>query len=125
MRNVNGYKHEIQLSQWKKTVMDQVSSGLTVTAYCAKNNISRNSFNYWLRLVRERSIGQLPAEVKNTLPISEAKEEVSFKKLEVQSPANGFQPAVVIHLPMATVDINPGVDKQTVEAVLLALKAIC
>ena len=46
-------------------------------------------------------------------------------QLEVQEPLSNLQPAVVIHLPGATIDICEGTSQQTVEAVLLALKRIC
>ena len=62
----------------------------------------------------------------STLPAkAETEKPITFKQLEVQSPVSGMQAAVIIRLPSATVEVAQGTDQQTVEAVLLALKAVC
>ena len=48
-----------------------------------------------------------------------------FKKLDIQTPIPHTKAAVLIHLPVATIEVQNGVDQQTVEAVLLALKTVC
>ena len=48
-----------------------------------------------------------------------------WSKLFAQYQESGMQAAVVVHLPMATVEVAQGTDRQTVEAVLLALKSVC
>ena len=41
-----------QLQQWRKIIQEQTISGLTIDEYCKQNGLSRNSYFYWLRLVR-------------------------------------------------------------------------
>ena len=53
IRNVN---REVQLQQWQQQIMDCRSSGLTVGAWCEKNSMSKKTYYYHLRRVRESMI---------------------------------------------------------------------
>lgn len=55
-------------------------------------------------------------------PVPAEDKVVTFKRLEVES---AMQPTVIVHLANATVEIQVGTDRQTVEAALLALKTVC
>ena len=45
-------KRNYQLQQWRKIIQEQTTSGLTIDEFCKQNGLSRNSYFYWLRLVR-------------------------------------------------------------------------
>lgn len=124
MSRVSSAKHELSIQYWKKLIEAQQVSELSVKDWCDQNGISRDAYYYWLRIVRERAIDNLPAQVKNSLAIEDEK-PAAFKRLEVESPLHVFQPAVVIHLNGATVEVPNGANRETVEAVLLALKTTC
>jgi hypothetical protein len=56
---------------------------------------------------------------------TELSKPVEFAKLQV-NPSNHYQQsAVMIHLPNASVEVAEGTSKETIEAVLIALKNIC
>ncbi len=46
-------KRYYQLQQWRTIIQERNNSGLTIDEYCSQNGLSRNSYFYWLRLVRE------------------------------------------------------------------------
>lgn len=46
-------KRNYQLQQWRTIIQERNNSGLTVNEYCHRNGLSRNSYFYWLRLVRK------------------------------------------------------------------------
>ena len=125
MSRVSAAKHQIYLSKWASIINECQSSGLTVVDWCDDNNINIKSYYYWLKKVREATLDNLPKAVVNNLPEPNQDNPITFKKLEVESPLPGFQPAVVIHLNGATVEVTNGTNRETVEAVLFALKAIC
>lgn len=108
MDQVTKVRTYLKREQWKSLISECQSSGIIEQTYY-KN----------LKKLREEICESLPA----TLDLS-AKPTV-FKKLEVQSPISGTQAAVIIHLPNASLEIQNGATRQTVEAVLLALKSIC
>lgn len=118
-------KGQIRANQWSQQIADCQSSGQTVRAWCAEHGVNIKSYYYWLRKLRLQTISNLPAEVKRELQTSENAKPVSFSKLEVQIPLPDLQPAVIIRLPNATLEVVNGAAQQTVEAVLLALKSTC
>lgn len=46
-------KRNYQLQQWRTIIQERNNSGLSVNEYCHRNGLSRNSYFYWLRLVRK------------------------------------------------------------------------
>jgi hypothetical protein len=49
-------KHEILKTKWGKLVKEQIESGISIRNWCDSNNISRNKFYYWQRIVREETL---------------------------------------------------------------------
>ena len=39
--------HQIKLTQWATRFQEQAASGLTVKAWCAENNVTIHTYNYW------------------------------------------------------------------------------
>lgn len=44
--------HQIHLSEWAVRFKDQASSGLSVKEWCAENNFSIHTYNYWKHLLK-------------------------------------------------------------------------
>lgn len=51
-------KRNYCIQQWKSIIQDRNNSGMTVDAYCEQNGLSRNSYFYWLRIIREEALNQ-------------------------------------------------------------------
>lgn len=118
MDEVTLVKTRFRKEQWKNLILECQSSGMKVQDWCAQQNVTKHAYYYWLRKIREDVCENLPA-------VREESKPVPFKKLEVTAPAPNTAAAVIIHLPSATVEVREGTSKQTVEAVLLALRNIC
>ncbi len=39
--------HQIKLTQWTTRFQEQAASGLTVKVWCAENNVTIHTYNYW------------------------------------------------------------------------------
>ena len=66
MNEIQTVTKNVRLQQWASIIQDCKASGLKVDDYCTEHNISRNSYYYWLRKVKEAAIeqsGSLFAEV--------------------------------------------------------------
>ena len=50
--DVRKAKRALNNQQWKAIIEDRNSSGLTVAEYCRQNALSRDSYFYWLRIIR-------------------------------------------------------------------------
>ena len=119
MDKITYVKTKFRKDQWEKLITDRQNSGLKVDEWCEQNNISRHAYYYWLRKIRKQAC----ESILPTLPKEE--KAADFTKLEVQTSMRDTQAAVIIHLPYATLEVLEGTNRQTLEAVLMALKNIC
>lgn len=124
MNEISQIKSQLRMHEWVLQVEEFQASGMSATAWCNANGIKPNTFFYRLKKVRELTLANMPADLKQKMIPTEA-QPVAFKKLEVQTPAVGYQVAVILRLSNATLEIQEGASQSTVEAVLLALKNIC
>lgn len=124
MDKIANVKSQLRLQQWAQIISDCQASDMTVVAWCEANNINIKSYYYWLRKVRNHTLEQMP-ELTENLPVPMEDDSVTFKKLDVQTPAPAAAAAVIIRLPNATVEVSEGTSQQTVQAVLMALQAVC
>ena len=51
-------KRNYSIQQWKAIIHDRNNTNLTVDEYCKQNGLSRNSYFYWLRIIREEALEQ-------------------------------------------------------------------
>lgn len=124
MNKIANVKSQLRLQQWAKIISDCQASDMTVVAWREANNINVKSYYYWLRKVRNHTLEQMP-ELTENLPAPIEDAPVTFKRLDVQTPVAGTAAAAIIRLPNATVEVSEGTSQQTVQAVLMALRAIC
>ena len=55
--------HQIKLAQWASRFQEQAASGLTVKAWCAENNVTIHTYNYWKHKLKLEYVNSfLPAE---------------------------------------------------------------
>lgn len=124
MSKVSSAKRELSIRYWEKLIEAKQMSDLSVKDWCNQNGVTRDAYYYWLKVIRERAIDNLPMDVKDSLTIA-SENPVTFKKLEVESPTMGLQSSVVIHLNDAMVEVPNGTNRETLEVVLMALKSTC
>ena len=120
MDEITKVKTQIRMEQWVLLIKECQSSGRPVNTWCKQNNVKEASYYYWLKKIRKAACTDYSPSVQpNSL------KQVEFAKLQVDTRKPDTQAAVVIHLPVATIEVADGTSQQTVEAVLLALKNIC
>lgn len=71
-------KRNYCIQQWKAIIQDRNNTNLTIDEYCKQNGLSRHSYFYWLRIIREEALEQsassgfvelsLPAGTDSTAP---------------------------------------------------------
>lgn len=115
MDKITDTKTEFRLRQWTQIIQTCQASGMTVIAWCSQNNVNIKSYYYWLRRVRSLTCESGALEVRrNEQPI------VPIAIRQTKTPA-----IITIHLPSISVDIHDGASRETIEAVLAALKTVC
>ena len=59
---------EVRLRQWREIIHARQESGLTVKDYCESHGITKDSYYYWQRLVREAAIAEAGPMFAELLP---------------------------------------------------------
>jgi transposase len=62
---------------WRRHVMGQVASGLSIGAYCRRHGLPGHGFYWWRRELVRRDAQNPPAFVPVTVAMPEAREQVS------------------------------------------------
>jgi hypothetical protein len=58
---------EYRLAQWMQTIRERNESGETINTFCERIGVSRDSYYYWQRIIREAACNQF-AEMKSPAP---------------------------------------------------------
>ena len=77
MNKIEKVKKEVQLKQWAEMVQRRSESGLTVTQWCADNNINLKTYYYRLKKVREAMCNEI--ESHDIVPVTPQTEEQSAR----------------------------------------------
>lgn len=62
--------HQIKLQQWAEHFRDQTSSGLTVKAWCAENNITIHTYNYWKHQLKQEYLDSALSDDHEIVPLT-------------------------------------------------------
>ena len=104
MSEARAVKKQLSMQYWASIIADRKSSGLNIDEYCKINNISRNSYFYWLRQIRENVASSIePAEI--SLPIPAA----AGTLVELVPSQSSLKPAVVSSVPQ--ISVSPDTDE--------------
>lgn len=55
--------HQARLNEWAVRIIDQKSSGLSVTEWCLQNNLSKHQLFYWQHLLKDEVVNQMLPEI--------------------------------------------------------------
>lgn len=53
--------YQYRLNKWTEIVRECRSSGQTITDWCLEHNVSKNSYFYWLKRIRQAACDALPS----------------------------------------------------------------
>lgn len=60
--------HQIKLFQWTAHFQEQAASGLTVKQWCAENNVSIHTYNYWKHKLKMEYMDSMLLRNMTSLP---------------------------------------------------------
>ncbi len=81
-------KRNYCIQQWKAIIQDRNNSNLTVDEYCKHNGLSRHSYFYWLRIIREEALKQPTSSgfVELSLPTDASSETSMIATIPIEKP---------------------------------------
>jgi len=59
---------ECRLTQWAQAMKERVNNGESITDFCENRGVSRNTYFYWQRKLREAACVQLQEQPKHDIP---------------------------------------------------------
>jgi hypothetical protein len=108
-------KTEFRLRQWTQIIQTCQASSMTVVAWCSQNNVNVKSYYYWLRKIR------ILASESGTHAVRSYEQPIVPVLLKQTKTIT----AITIHMPSISIDIHDGASRETIEAVMAALKTLC
>ena len=109
MGDVLAMRSEYRLQQWSEMIRACRESGLSNKEFCRQNGISEKTYYYWLRRLRQ-------VACENTQP--------KLVRLEAAKDKETDHSAILLRYKEAELRIRAGTDRDTIAAVLQALKNI-
>ena len=92
MSSVRTIKRNLNLKRWAAIIADRNTTDLTVDEYCKRNNLSRHSYFYWLRLLRQESAG---IGTNDSVPVDATTEATSIVELVPSGKKDILVPVVI------------------------------
>ena len=92
MSSVRTIKRNLNLKRWAAIIADRNATDLTVDEYCKRNNLSRHSYFYWLRLLRQESAG---IGTNDSVPVEATTEVNSIVELVPSGKKDILVPVVI------------------------------
>ena len=62
MGGIREATRQFRIQQWTKIIHDRAESGMTIKDYCNQNNLSRDAYFYWAKVIKEEALKNLPAQ---------------------------------------------------------------
>lgn len=108
---------QIRLKQWEEIIQDRCNSGLKVDDYCEQHGISRHTYYYWLRMVRENVIKNKP-EIVEITPTTQLSVPEEFPV--VPTPDSSIA-KIIIQKGDISISVNSEISPQLLSAVMSCL----
>jgi hypothetical protein len=103
---------EKRRQDWTLRVADYKASGLTMSAWCVANSLSKESLKYWLR------------KLKNTSP-SPSPTATNWLPLTVTDPSVPDDSSIIIRIGQASIELHSDFDPHLLRKIVHALEASC
>jgi transposase-like protein len=107
MKDTRKLAEEYRLSHWAEILRSRVSSGLSITAYCAQEGMHPNKYYYWQRKLRTAAASSVisPESESNSVVPS------GWSQLLAESPAeSGIKSELRIEIGKCVIRVDQGTD---------------
>ena len=112
-------KHEAQLKDWQEKVMECRSSGISVKKWCEERGIDRKTYYRWEKEILAKASQQLAVREQTDVPaFIEVREGARSERVREGAVA------ARLHTAVGELDIYVGADRETLRAVVEALKDV-
>lgn len=114
---------QYRFNKWTEIVRDCLSSGQTVSSWCAEHDINPKSYYYWLRRIRKAACEALPPSCSPNNPIVPVTISVPTTDTE-SAAAQELSSDILIRFGTATLEIRNSASASLIENTLRALQHV-
>ena len=108
-------KRITKMNEWRQLIHERQQSGQSVQTWCQQNGVRKNSYDYWLRIIREEALCE--AENKSGALVRVEPEKLAVETVSPQSSSGG----IVIRAHGVEVEFPSGTDIEMLAAFVKAL----
>jgi hypothetical protein len=112
--------NKYRLEQWTAIIQERINSGKRVDVWCEENNISRNSYYYWLRKVKLSVVKDIPIKHSPHLP-----KVVPLIPSQPVPESSSSGTAIILKANGITIEIQDGASDIIIERTLKVLQRLC
>jgi hypothetical protein len=112
--------NKYRLEQWTAIIQERINSGKQVEEWCKENNISRDSYYYWLRKVKLEAVQK--NEITEVSPLPKVVPLVP--PLPVTESSNSGT-AIILKVNGISIEIQDSASDAIIERTLKVLQRIC
>lgn len=112
--------NKYRLEQWTAIIQERINSGKRVDVWCKENNITRDSYYYWLRKVKLSVVRNKPTEPSPQLP-----KVVPLMPPQPVTETRGSGTAIILRANGITLEIQDGASDIIIERTLKVLQRLC
>ena len=112
-------RHEAQLRDWREKVMECRSSGMSVKKWCEERKIDRKTYYRWEKEILAKASQQLAMREQIDIP--------AFIEVRAGPRSERIREGAVaarLYTALGSLDIYVGADRETLRAVVEALKDV-
>jgi len=119
---------EYRLAQWAQAVQERVAQGQNIKEFCESRGISRNTYFYWQKKLRETVCKALPGKTLAQSPATEEKSEQALVPsgwAVCEEESTHTASALTIEIGKFRIMVEPDVDPDRLGQVCRVLMTLC
>lgn len=120
MNEAKKLTNKYRLEQWVALIRERIDSGKPVNKWCAENNISRDSYYYWLRKLKLAA-----AREKALIDTPNSPDIVPLLPPQPEYGANDSGTAIILRVNGITLEIQECASDVIIERTLKVIQRIC
>jgi len=119
--NAREAKRQIKIKEWKELILARESSGLSIEKWCKQNNVSRDRYFYWQRIIRNTACENMLVSTDRPELQEYTSEGPEFARITLAPENHTAGEGISIRIRDLSVDISPTANNNHVRMVLEAI----
>jgi putative transposase len=117
--NTRRIASEYRLRHWAVALQERITNGESINDFCQSKGVSRNTYFYWQRKLRESACKELMPETSITAPVPQGWSSCITPGLEHE------ESTLTVEIGKFRVNIGTSVNTEQLKKIFMILAALC